>query len=73
MVKAGWSVSVTYGGGVERVRCFDDEAEAITAFRAVAKDAQERVDAGRSGRARATLSHAGRLLVGFTALPRVAS
>jgi len=66
----GWSVRVVYAGGVERTRCFDDEAEAVAAFRAVAKDAQERVNAGRTGQARATLSHAGRLLVGYTMLPR---
>ncbi len=67
--RPAWSVSITFSG-VERVRCFTDEAEAIVAFRAMARDARERVNAGRSGQARATLSHGERLLVGYTMLPK---
>jgi len=64
-----WCVRVVCGA-IERVRTSDDEAEAITLFRLMSRDARDEVDRGRVREARATLSHRGRLLVGHTMIGR---
>ena len=66
MTAMGWCVRVVYAGGLERVRTFEGEGEAIDAYRAMARDAKERVDAGRVASATTTIAHRGRVLVGWT-------